>query len=83
MDDLRRRVAAFMDDLCCEPADSTIAVVCHEGAIFAMLCHVPQSPLPRHAAGAANCSVSLFAYEAGRWSLRKWNETGEVILRNE
>lgn len=50
-----------MDDLCCEPADSTIAVVCHEGAIFAMLCHVLQSPLPRHAAGAANCSVSLFA----------------------
>lgn len=80
MDDLRRRVADFLNDLCQEPADSKIAVVCHEGSIFAMLCHVLQCSLPRHAAAAANCSVSVFAYENGRWSLCKWNETGSAEI---
>lgn len=80
MDQLRQRVANFMDELRSEPENAKIAVVCHEGAIFAMLCHVLQCRLPRHAAGAANCSVSIFAYSEGCWSLCKWNETGSIEI---
>lgn len=76
MDDLLNRNAEFLESLCAEPADSKIAVVCHGGAIFAMLCHVLGTKLPRHAADVENCSVCVFEYKKGQWSLVKWNETG-------
>ena len=76
---MQERIAAFMDDLTGEPEDAQIAVVCHEGAIFCMVCHVLQCQPTRLAARADNCSVSVFTCKAGQWVLNKWNETGNLI----
>ena len=79
LDMMQERIAAFMDDLTKEPEDAQIAVVCHEGAIFCMLCHVLQCRINRLAGLADNCSVSVFTCKAGEWSLNKWNETGRLV----
>lgn len=76
---MQARIASFMDDLTQEPEDTRIAVVCHEGAIFCMLCHVLQCQPTRLAGLADNCSVSVFTYKSGQWILNKWNETGNLI----
>ena len=76
---MQQRIASFMDDLTGEPEDAQIAVVCHEGAIFCMLCHVLQCWPERLAARSDNCSVSVFTYQSGNWTLNKWNETGNLI----
>lgn len=76
---MQERVAAFMEDLTKEPEEAQIAVVCHEGAIFCMLCHVLQCQPTRLAGLADNCSVSVFTYKSGQWTLNKWNETGKLI----
>ena len=76
---MQERIAAFMDDLTGEPEDAQIAVVCHEGAIFCMVCHVLQCQPTRLAALADNCSISVFTYKSGQWTLNKWNETGNLI----
>lgn len=76
---MQARIAAFMDDLTREPEDAQIAVVCHEGAIFCMVCHVLQCQPTRLAGLADNCSVSVFTYKSGQWILNKWNETGNLI----
>lgn len=82
MDDLLNRVAEFMDELRSQPVDSKIAVVCHEGAVFAVLCYVLGFHLSRFSCMASNCSVSVFEYDGSRWSLVKWNETGSVEPRD-
>lgn len=79
MQTMHRRVDEFMDDLRDYPEDAQVAVVCHEGAIYAMLCHVLGLQPTRLAALADNCSVSVFTYRNGAWNLNKWNETGNVI----
>lgn len=79
LEQMQRRVSEFMDELTKEPADAQIAVVCHEGAMYHMLCHVMQCDLPYLAAFADNCSVSVFTYRSGHWILNKWNETGRLI----
>lgn len=76
---MQARIASFMDDLTREPEDAQIAVVCHEGAIFCMLCHVLQCQPDRLAARSDNCSISVFTYKSGEWILNKWNETGNLI----
>ena len=76
---MQARIDAFMDDLTQEPENAQIAVVCHEGAIFCMLCHVLQCRQTRLAARSDNCSISVFTYKAGQWTLNKWNETGNLI----
>lgn len=76
---MQERVAAFMEDLTKEPEDAQIAVVCHEGAIFCMLCHVLQCQPTRLTGLADNCSISVFTYKSGQWTLNKWNETGNLI----
>ena len=76
---MQARIAAFMDDLTREPEDAQIAVVCHEGAIFCMVCHVLQCQSTRLAGLADNCSISVFTYKSGQWILNKWNETGNLI----
>ena len=76
---MQQRIASFMDDLTGEPEDAQIAVVCHEGAICGMLCHVLQCWPERLAARSDNCSVSVFTYQSGNWTLNKWNETGNLI----
>lgn len=76
---MQARIVSFMDDLTREPEDAQIAVVCHEGAIFCMLCHVLQCLPDRLAARSDNCSVSVFTYKSGSWTLNKWNETGNLI----
>ena len=76
---MQRRISAFMDDLTREPEDAQIAVFCHEGTIFCMLCYVLQCSPSYMAAYTDNCSVSVFTYRDGRWILNKWNETGNVI----
>lgn len=76
---MQQRVSEFMDDLTKEPEDAQIAVVCHEGAINCMLCHVMQCDLTRITALADNCSVNVFTFKDGYWYVNKWNETGNVI----
>ena len=76
---MQARIAAFMDDLIREPEDAQIAVVCHEGAIFCMVCHVLQCQPTRLAGLADNCSVSVFTYKSGQWILHKWHQTGNLI----
>lgn len=76
---MQARIASFMDNLTQEPEDAQIAVVCHEGAIFSMLCHVLQCQPTRLAGLADNCSVSVFTYKSAQWILNKWNETGNLI----
>ena len=76
---MQARIASFMDNLTQEPEDAQIAVVCHEGAIFCMVCHVLQCQPTRLAGLADNCSVSVFTYKSGQWILNKWNETGNLI----
>ena len=76
---MQARIGSFMDDLTREPEDAQIAVVCHEGAIFCMVCHVLQCQPTRLAGLADNCSVSVFTYKSGQWILNKWNETGNLI----
>lgn len=79
LEQMQRRVEEFMDDLTHEPEDAQIAVVCHEGAMYCMLCHVMQCALPYLAAFADNCSICVFTYKSGHWVLNKWNETGNLI----
>lgn len=76
---MQQRIASFMDDLTHEPENAQIAVVCHEGAICGMLCHVLQCQSNRLAARSDNCSISVFTYKSGEWTLNKWNETGNLI----
>ena len=76
---MQARIGSFMDDLTKESEDAQIAVVCHEGAIFCMVCHVLQCQPTRLAGLADNCSVSVFTYKSGQWILDKWNETGNLI----
>ena len=76
---MQARIVSFMDDLTREPEDAQIAVVCHECAIFCMLCHVLQCQPDRLAARSDNCSISVFTYKSGSWTLNKWNETGNLI----
>ena len=76
---MQARIGSFMDDLTKESEDAQIAVVCHEGAIFCMVCHVLQCQPTRLAGLADNCSVSVFTYKSGQWILNKWNETGNLI----
>ena len=76
---MQRRVSEFMEDLTKEPPEARIAVVCHEGAMYSMLCHVLQCDLPYLAAYADNCSVCVFSYRSGHWVLNKWNETGRLV----
>lgn len=74
-----QRVADFMNDITNEPESSTIAVVCHEGTIVAMLSHVLQASIPRHVAPVMNCGICVLSFLNGQWFLRKWNETGSLI----
>ena len=76
---MQRRVSAFMDDLTKEPEDSQIAVFCHEGSMNCMLCHVLECTLPRITALTDNCSICVFTYKKGNWILNKWNETGKLV----
>lgn len=78
LEQMQRRISAFMDDMTREPEDAQIAVVCHEGAMYCMLCHAMQCRLPYLAAFADNCSVCVFTYKGGHWVLNKWNETGNL-----
>lgn len=75
-----RRVSAFMNAITNEREDSTIAVVCHEGTIVAMLSHVLQTSVPRRVARVMNCGICAFSYSNGQWILKKWNETGSPTL---
>ena len=75
-----QRVAQFMESLQSEPEDAKVAVVCHEGTIYSMLCHVLQFTPARDAAPVSNCAICAFSYQDGRWMLRKWNETGAAAI---
>ena len=79
LEQMQRRVAEFMDELTHEPEDAQIAVVCHEGSMNCMLCHVLECKLQRITALTDNCSICVFTYKGGNWLLNKWNETGSVI----
>ena len=79
LNELCSRVSQFMDDLTKEPEDASIAVVCHEGAMIAMLMHVMQCDLNYLPAHADNCSIAVFTYQSGKWILNKWNEKGSLI----
>ena len=81
-DQMQSRVSAFMDELTTEPEDAQIAVFCHEGVIYCMLCHVLGVRPAQMSAFADNCSISVFTYRNGYWILNKWNETGNVIPEN-
>ena len=74
------RVARFMESLQDEPEDACIAVVCHAGTVYSILCYVMQSIVPRHVSKVFNASVSAFSYLDGQWSLLKWNESGSAAL---
>ena len=76
---MQKRVSEFMDDMAKEPEDAKYAVVCHEGTMYCMLCHVMQSNLPYLGAFADNCSVCVFTYRKDHWELNKWNETGKLV----
>ena len=76
---MQKRVSEFMDELTNEPDDAQIAVVCHEGSMNCMLCHVMACTMPRITALTDNCSICVFTYKNGNWILNKWNETGNVI----
>ena len=75
---MQRRVSEFLEDLTKEPPEARIAVVCHEGAMYSMLCHVLKCKLPYLAAYADNGGICVFSYRSGRWVLNKWNETGRL-----
>ena len=79
LDQLRQRVCSFMDDMAKEPEDAVVAVVCHEGAMIMMLMQVLQCDLRYMPAHADNCCVSVFTYKSGKWTVNKWNETGNLI----
>lgn len=79
LEQMQRRVSEFMNDLTKEPEDAQIAVVCHEGSMNCMLCHVLECTLQRITALTDNCSICVFTYKGGNWLLNKWNETGNVI----
>ena len=76
---MQRRVSAFMADLTKEPEDAQIALFCHEGSMNCLLGHVLDCTLPRITALTDNCSICVFTYKNGNWILNKWNETGNVI----
>ena len=70
--DHRRRVAEFMDDLASIPDDERIAVVCHEGTIYGMLCYVLKTEPSYHSVEVGNASVTRFRRDNGRWKLIQW-----------
>ena len=73
-EDQIRRVAEFMDDLAAIPDDERIAVVCHEGSLFSVLCYVLGVQLKYCQTEAGNASYSRFKRQNGVWKLVSWNE---------
>jgi broad specificity phosphatase PhoE len=73
-EDQIRRVAEFMDDLAALPDDERIAVVCHEGSLFSVLCYVLGVQLKYRQTEAGNASYSRFKRQNGVWKLVSWNE---------
>lgn len=73
-----KRVSEFMEDLKKYSTDSRIAVVCHAGTIFCMLCYVLGVEMDYRSVITENACVSVFELEDGMWKLCKWNETGDL-----
>lgn len=80
-DDVRKRVAEFMEELIPLPDTAKIAIVGHHGTAAAMLSYVLGCKVGRDIAKLDNCAISCFAYADKRWTLVRWNGTGEETDR--
>lgn len=74
------RVAEFMDSLSEYSDEENIAVVCHWGTVFSVLCYVLQVPVDRNHMEIANAGVSCFTRTNGVWKLTGWNITEKGIV---
>lgn len=72
--DQMKRLAEFMDDLAGISDDERIAVVCHEGSIYCMLCYVLGAYVEYRHVEAGNASFSRFRCQNGVWKMVSWNE---------
>jgi broad specificity phosphatase PhoE len=70
-EEFRGRVEAFMKKLE-DSSDKTVGVFCHAGWQRTFLDLVIGVNLPRKSVQCNNCTVGIFEYENGQWSLHSW-----------
>ena len=79
---IRTRVENFLNRIEADADLDRIAVVAHGGVILAaaniILGVPPELPIGRIPIHVANCSVSVFGYEKGSWSVKQINYTGRI-----
>lgn len=69
--DFSRRVATVMDKVSALPCH-TVALFSHAGFLRGMLDLVLGLRLPRERVRCRNCTVAVFEYTDGNWSLHSW-----------
>jgi broad specificity phosphatase PhoE len=78
-DKMSERVASFMREMegYAEGLgrNGKVAVVCHFGTIYHVLCYVLGFRFPKSAVSIQNTSISKFSYFDGRWKLISWNSS--------
>jgi len=77
--DVRDRVAAFVEDLLIDPPGEWILLVAHGGIARGLLWHLLD--IPYRAIRWARCdntSISGFVRKHGMWALERWNDTAHL-----
>ena len=73
----RDRIALFLKSLESSPYES-VAAVCHGGVIQTTIDIITGFRVKHCNFTCSNCSVTVFEYKNGVWSLNLWNYTGEI-----
>ena len=77
---VRDRVASFVDDVMAAHIGKTVLVVAHGGVVRALFWHLLDLPYRAvRRACSDNASVSAFRYSNGMWNLELWNDTGHLL----
>lgn len=77
-----RRVRSFLEMLENNPQEY-VAAFSHGGFVMSLVNYVLGANLQRGKLSAANCSVQVFEYEDGMWSLLAWNYMRPIVAPSE
>lgn len=76
---MRDRLKSFFTEELEQLTDcETVAVFGHEGTVHQMLSYAMGHDVMLQHLVVENASISMFSYQRGYWTLRKWNHTGAL-----
>lgn len=78
MESLRSRVRGALERIVAAHPDQTVAVVCHGGVIAEVMAQATDTARPLTFLGADNASISQLVAFAGRWIVRRFNDTAHL-----